>query len=99
MLDLRQDQDGVLFWIKAKPRSKKTELLDIREGILHVKVTAPPVEGAANQACRKLLSKALGVSTSRITIRKGETAHTKLIHCRDCSPEAIQKALQKLGIQ
>jgi len=89
MLQVREDNDGVLFWIEVKARSRKTEVLDIRGGVLRLRVTTPPIEGAANEACRKLLSKTLGISKTSITIQKGETSHKKLIHCLDLTPQDV----------
>ena len=90
MLKLREQNDGVMFWIRVKPRSGKDEIIDIKEGALCVRVTAPPVEGAANEACRKLLSKILGISKTSITIQKGETSPKKLIHCLNITPREIR---------
>lgn len=89
MLTVREEKDGVVFWIEVKPRSRKNEIVDVREGALRLRITAPPLEGAANEACRKLLSKILGISKTSITIKKGETAHKKLIHCRNLTTQDI----------
>ena len=95
MLQLKEDKDGVLFWIVVKPRSGKNEIVDIREGALRVRVTAPPIEGAANEACRKLLSKALGISKTSISIQKGKSSQKKLIHCLNLTPHDISVRIPK----
>ena len=94
-LRIQENPSGATFWVVVKPRSRKNELVDIREGSLCVRVTAPPVEGAANEACRKLLAKTLGISKSGIAIRKGETSPKKLIHCRNLTAQEVLDRILK----
>ncbi len=89
MLQIQEDKDGSTFWIVVKPRSKRNEIVDVREGALRVRVTAPPVDGAANEACRKLISKTFGISKTSIAIRKGKTSQKKLIYCRNLTPHDV----------
>lgn len=96
MLHIREDNDGVLFWITVKPRSKRNEVIAAaQEQAITVRVTAPPVEGKANEACRTLLAKVLGISKTSVTIRTGEASARKLIHCKHISPQEVQDRLQE----
>jgi uncharacterized protein (TIGR00251 family) len=70
---------GVRVYIKVSPRSSKNEVVKISEGEYRVKLTAPPVDGAANEALIKLLSQHFKVSKSEITIVGGKTAKTKMV--------------------
>ncbi len=67
------------IYIKVSPRSSKNEVVKISEGEYKVKLTAPPVDGQANEALIKLLAKFFGVSRSSINIVGGKTAKIKMV--------------------
>lgn len=69
----------MLLKIKVLPRSSKNELLKLEDGTYKLKLTAPPVDGEANEALIKFVSKEFGVSKSQIRIVKGETNKNKII--------------------
>ncbi|EKE18576.1 MAG: hypothetical protein ACD_9C00291G0007 [uncultured bacterium] len=66
-------------YIKVSPRSSKNEVVKVSEGGYKVKLTAPPVDGAANDALIKLLSQYFKISKSSIKIVGGKTAKTKIV--------------------
>lgn len=77
------EQDGVVtFEVRVAPRASRNRVLDVHEGALKVALTAPPVDGAANDALRKLLAKALGVAKSDVEIIRGERARNKVLRVR-----------------
>jgi hypothetical protein len=80
--------------IRVHPSARKSEVLRFENGVWHIKVAAPPVEGKANKALIEFLSELLGVSKSRITIKKGATSHHKLIGVEGLAEEDINKLLQ-----
>ena len=47
--------------VRVQPRASRNEVTGWRDGVLSVRLTAPPVEGAANRACRDFLADLLGV--------------------------------------
>jgi uncharacterized protein YggU (UPF0235/DUF167 family) len=59
-----------------------------------MRLTAPPVEGAANEACRGFLAQFLGLPTSRISITRGESARHKLLRIRDADAASVLARLQ-----
>jgi len=67
------------IYIKVSPRSSKNEIVQLSEGEYKVKLTAPPVDGQANEALIKLLAKFFGVSKSAINIVGGKTAKIKMV--------------------
>lgn len=71
------DGEGRLA-VRVTPGAR-TELLEIVEGRLLVKVRAKPTDGAANEAVLALLARALDVAPSRITLLRGESARDKLV--------------------
>jgi uncharacterized protein YggU (UPF0235/DUF167 family) len=54
-------------------------LAGLRDGVVVVRVTAPPLDGRANHAVCQLLAGVLGVRASRLTILRGERGRDKLI--------------------
>ena len=68
------------FRVRVQPRAAREELAGERSGALLVRLTAPPVEGAANAALLKLMAKTLCVAPSAITLLRGRTRRDKLLH-------------------
>lgn len=61
--------------------------------LLKVRVSAPPVEGEANAALEKLLSKALGLPKSAVTVASGQTARVKQVHILGLDPDEVRRRL------
>ncbi len=69
--------------VYLQPKSSKNQVVGpYRDGI-KVKVTAPPVEGKANEALIKFLAKEFKISASSIEILKGRNSREKMIMIRD----------------
>ena len=81
--------------VKVLPRSSRNEFVRTENGILKVKLTAPPVEGKANAALRRLLSKRLGVPKANIEIISGERARVKSVRIYGMSDEDVNKILSR----
>ena len=81
--------------VRVVPRASRDELAGFDDtGRLKVRLTAPPVEGAANRALVKLLSKRLGVARGAVTVVRGETSRNKLVEIDGLSDDAVRDALQ-----
>jgi hypothetical protein len=78
-LDLRTTGDGLTLRVRVKPRASKDALSGEREGALVVRLTAPPVEGAANEALSRFLGKTLGVAPSAVRVVSGATSRHKVV--------------------
>lgn len=65
--------------VRITPRASRDEVVGERGGVLMVRVTAPPVDGAANEALVRLLAKALGVPRGGVMIASGATSRTKIV--------------------
>ena len=70
--------------------------MKLSDGMLHARVAAPPVDGAANRALIALLSDHLGIPKSRITIQSGESARVKVLRLEGLEPEALDRRLAAL---
>ncbi|MDH3726400.1 MAG: DUF167 domain-containing protein [Myxococcales bacterium] len=89
-LRIEEDGDSVTFEVRVAPRASRNAIMGVHEGALKVALTAPPVEGAANDALRKLIAKVLGVPKSNVEIIHGERARNKVLRVRGVGPEALR---------
>ena len=82
MLSIQKNPRGAVFKVLVKPRSFKNMLTGIRDDALEIKLTAPPVNNAANRMCIKFLAKTLDVPKSSLEIISGHTSRNKqmLLH-------------------
>jgi uncharacterized protein len=75
-----EERDGrAHFAVRLIPRASRTAIAGVRDGVLHVRVTAAPVDGAANRALMELLGKRLRVGPTSIRIEAGATASRKRV--------------------
>jgi len=65
--------------VHLQPGAKSSEILGFRDGVLYVRVTAPPRKGQANQALLMLMAEALGVSESDLAIIWGYASRRKVL--------------------
>ncbi len=81
MIDLpyTRIKDGILIEVRVAPRSSKRQIVGAIGNIVKVKLTAPPVDGAANEQLIELLSEKLKIRKSSITIIKGESSRRKIV--------------------
>ena len=79
MIPVGETTDGVVFNIRVIPRSSRCELVGIQGDALKLRITAPPVEGAANKECIRFLSDILGVKRSQVRIVAGHRSKNKKV--------------------
>ena len=71
-LTVRETDRGVAFQIRVLPRSSRCELAGLHGDALKIRITAPPVEGRANEECIRFLSSLLNVKKSDVAIAAGQ---------------------------
>lgn len=71
--------DSCDLQVRLTPRADRDAIAGIYDGVIAVRVAAPPVDGQANVALVKVLAKALGVPKSRLSIVRGQAARDKLV--------------------
>ena len=85
--------------LHVQPNARQNEILGFEDGILRIKIAAPPIDGKANKELIAFLSKRLGISKSSITIDRGQTSKSKVISiiglARDQIYERIEAARKK----
>jgi uncharacterized protein (TIGR00251 family) len=104
MLTIKQTANGLTFSVYVQPRASKAAIVGCHDSALKVKLTAPPVGGAANKQCIQILAKALSLPKSAVTITGGRAGRLKQISLKsihgDFSPAEIQsleEILQRLA--
>jgi len=91
---LRAQADGVLLSVKLQPRASTNEIGDALANELRIKVTAPPVDAAANEALLKLLAQQLNCPRNRVDLVRGHTSRHKTVMLYGF---AAQDVLARLG--
>jgi len=81
--------------VRVTPRASKNAVEGFREGALIIRVTAPPVHSAANEAVIALLAAALGVAKRQITIARGSTGRNKVIDIEGISQDQLISLLTR----
>ena len=93
MVLVRQEDEAVSFRVHLQPKSSREGIVGEADGILKLRVTAPPVEGRANEACLRLLAGAFDLSISRLRIVSGQHARLKTIRVAAASAQTIRAKL------
>lgn len=83
--------EALTIEVRVTPRASRDEVVGIRGGVLAVRVSAPPVDDAANRALVKLLAKRAGVPRSRVRIVRGERGRRKLVAIEGVGPEILAR--------
>jgi uncharacterized protein (TIGR00251 family) len=86
---LRVQTDGVLLSVKLQPRASANEIGDALGDELRIKVTAPPVDAAANEALVKLLAQRLDCPRNRVALVRGHTSRHKTIKLHGLTAEDV----------
>jgi uncharacterized protein len=79
--------------IRVQPRAKRTEIAGERGGTVVIRVAAPPVDGKANDAARRLIAQLLGVPRSAVEIVRGESARDKLVRVEGLTADEVRTRL------
>jgi hypothetical protein len=84
---------GTLIRLRVQPRARIERLEGRRDGYVRLRLTAPPVEGAANAACLAFLAKTLGISRAQLHLQAGAKSRDKLVHITGLTPAQVATAL------
>lgn len=93
VLELKEKEGAVTIKVKVQPRAPRTEIVGEHAGALKLRIAAPPVDGKANEECRRYLAKLLKVSATSVEIIAGESSRDKVIRVSDMSARRVLEAL------
>jgi uncharacterized protein (TIGR00251 family) len=86
-------KSGTAFPVRVISRASRNEIESVTGNALKVRVTAPPVEGAANKALIELLAERLKIRKSQIEIVAGQTSKHKMISVVGLRPSEVEERL------
>ena len=95
VIPINDSPSGATFAVKVHPRAKKNGITGEIGDALKLALTAPPVEGRANEACIDFLAKALDVPRSSVTIAAGQSSRNKVIRVAGLTAHQVR---HRLGI-
>lgn len=94
MIPIKDTPRGASFAVKIHPRAKKNAIGGEVGDALKLALTAPPVEGRANDACVQFLAELLRVPRASVTIAAGETSRNKVIRVAGLSAAEVRARLE-----
>ncbi|MFQ5895960.1 MAG: DUF167 domain-containing protein [Nitrospinota bacterium] len=86
---------GAILRVRLKSRAGRDGVEGLRDGVWWLRVSAPPVGGAANRACLRFLAELLGVAPSALELRSGARSPLKRIEVRGLGEEEVASALAR----
>ncbi len=93
MIPLHETSSGVTFAVKVQPRARRNAIVGELGDALKIALTAPPVDGRANQACIDYFANLLNLPRSSITIASGQSSRNKVIRVVGISADELKRRL------
>ena len=93
MISVTESAKGVAFAVKVHPRARKNAITGIVGEALKLSLTAPPVEGKANQAVIEFFADLFAIPRSSVTIASGETSRNKMVRISGLNRAAVEERL------
>ena len=90
MINYSEQNGSVTFKVRVVPRASRSEVVGEHDGAMRVRIAAPPVDGAANEALIRLLAQTLRVSRSDIEITAGRSGKLKTVRVVGLDPSAFR---------
>ncbi|MGA2858106.1 MAG: DUF167 domain-containing protein [Candidatus Sulfotelmatobacter sp.] len=94
MIAIHDSPSGVTFPVRVHPRARKNAVTGTLGDALKVSLTAPPLEGRANQACIEFFAQLLRVPRSSVTIASGQTSQNKVLCVAGVTAQYVRDRLQ-----
>ena len=93
MVAIKESASGVTFAVRVHPRARKNAITGTVGDALKLALTAPPVEGKANQAVIEFFADLFQIPRSSVTIASGETSRNKVVRIAGVSKPAVEQRL------
>jgi uncharacterized protein len=91
MIFLKEESQGILLKIKVQPRASKNEISGVLGDALKIRITAPPVDGEANECVISFLAKLFKVAKQDIEITTGHTGRNKSVFIWGITAQQFKK--------
>ncbi|MFP4560375.1 MAG: DUF167 family protein [Thiohalorhabdus sp.] len=92
------DGDDLILRLRVQPKAAQDRVAGLHGGALKVRITAPPVEGAANKHLAQFLAKELGLPKSAASVERGAKGKDKEVRLAGAAPEAFAAARERWGL-
>ena len=93
MIKLSAKECGVTFAVRVQPRAPKSGVAGEVDGVLKIRLAAPPVEGQANEELIRLLAELFDTPRRRIAILSGQTSKNKVVSVSGISIDEAERVL------
>jgi uncharacterized protein (TIGR00251 family) len=93
VIEFNRKENAVTFKVRVQPRASRTEVAGEHAGAVKLRIASPPVDGKANEECRRFLARLVRVSASAVEIVTGDSSKDKVIRIRNVSTERVREAL------
>lgn len=95
MIDVQAGEESVRFNVRVQPRASHSEIAGEYNGTIKIRLSAPPVDGAANEALVELLAKRLGVAKRNVRIVGGLSSRNKTVEIMGVEADAIRRLVEE----
>ena len=89
------EKEQARITVRVQPNASQNNILGFKDGVLRIRIAAPPIKGKANQELIKFLGDVLGVSKGNLAIKKGMTSRTKVIGIEELTQNQVIRRLEK----
>jgi uncharacterized protein (TIGR00251 family) len=96
-LRIADHQGTIRFSVRVQPRASRSEIVGLHGDALKVRLSAPPVDGAANAALVELLAAALGVPRRSVRVVSGATSRGKIVEVDGVGVENMRRLARAFG--
>jgi uncharacterized protein (TIGR00251 family) len=93
-MKILEESGAIEIAVRVIPRASKSEVVGEHDGALKVRISSPPVDGAANTELIKLLAKFFGVARADIDLMSGQASKTKRIRIANLSRESFDELIK-----
>ena len=94
-LTVREGNGAVRFAVHVQPRASRSEIVGMHGDAMKVRLAAPPVDGAANEALVELIAESLGVARRAVRIASGASSRAKTVEVEGVSAAAILRLVDR----
>jgi len=93
LIKISENAGYCVFRVKVQPGASRNEISGEHDGMLKLKIAAPPVDGKANEECRRFLAAVLEVPAGSVEIKSGAASRIKVITVGNLTAEVLRERL------
>ncbi len=98
VIPIRDTPRGATFTVRVQPRARKNAIVGELGDALKLALTAPPIEGRANEACIEFLADVLKVPRASVTIAAGQSSRNKVLRVQGLTADQVKMRFQSFNL-